>query len=106
MSEHLIDHPVTPFVTSIGGIGLQVLCWPFLFLVGVSADHDSIILRVAEVAWFSLPLFSVLGIVSAVARLRKRVGMALAAVGLLLNVLYLLLFMLIVLLVFVIGVTA
>ena len=40
MSERLIEHPAIPFGTAVGGIGLQALSWPFLFLVGVAAHRD------------------------------------------------------------------
>ena len=107
MSTRLIENPATPFVTSVGVIGLQALSWLLLFPLVVATHRDPpLVLQAAEMVWFFLPLLSVVGILSALKGLRQRRGMALSALGLFLNACYLIAFMLVIFVVFVIGVTA
>jgi hypothetical protein len=107
MNERWIEHPAIPFVTSIGSIGLQVLSWPLLFVVGVAVHRNPpVVLQLAEVAWCALPLLSLLGIVSASMRLRRKRNVLVSSIGLALNAGYFVLFVLAIFLVCVMGVTA
>jgi hypothetical protein len=107
MSERAFEHPAVAFVTSVGALALQMLIWPLLFVVFVSVHRDPpIAVKLATAIWFFLPAFSLLGIASSVMRLRKRKGVCLSVIGLVLNVGYLALFLLIVFAVFVLGLSA
>jgi hypothetical protein len=96
MNSRAIEHPALSFATSIGAVALQAVSWPLLFLVGVAHHRDMpIAIQVAMAIWFFLPLVSIVGLVSAIARLRKKQDVILSSVGLGLNACYLALFTLI-----------
>jgi hypothetical protein len=90
MRHAYIDHPGFSFASSIGAIALQVasffsLCWLVTVLPGV----PKFIWASAYVMWYLIPLVSVVGIWSAVKRLRNKKGIFLSVLGLSLNVCYL-----------------
>jgi hypothetical protein len=76
-----------------GLVGIQVLSWPVLFLIGV-AVHKNVtaitLMAIPAVLWFLLPLGSVYGLYIGFTQNVRREGGCLSLVGIAANVLYLL----------------
>ena len=93
MKKQWIEAPIVPFATSIGAVSFQFLALAaFIVLCGMypgSARRHQALLRAVSVAWFLIPLISIVGITSAIGRVWKRERIIFGLVGLILNCAYL-----------------
>jgi hypothetical protein len=96
MQTRWLHHQSIPFATSVGAVAVQVLA--FFVLAGLTTAFRNMgnIWSVGFVAVFLIPLVSVVGIVICVIRLKKKIGVGINSLGLLLNVLYFAAFVLVI----------
>lgn len=94
----LLSSKESAILIFVCGILVQIITWPFLFIVGVAFHLNELMSNITSVLcflWFFVPLISVGAIVISTVQISRKWASALTVIGLILNIVWLILFLLV-----------